>query len=263
MPANEVMNMLPGEAITELPVGELIEKIGIGIAEAQLSLDQMSVRVAGMMSERNIDFQGADGETRTYSLLELGFSPTFYHFTETEITVTLTLQMRVEQDFSIGGSLEFGTSKSTTDSSSISGGIGGESRAEMGMGTDAGVDASVPVDGVPLGLSGSFAQSIGLDSLLGASASAGKSSTTNKGMAFGATIDASYSRKYEFDMSGSSTVKTRLITVPPPSTFIDVVKQHARAGATMEVADDVLSTPSGGDDAPVDSGTPEEEPSSS
>ncbi len=32
-------------------------------------------------------------------------------------------------------------------------------------------------------------------------------------------------------MSGSSTVKTRLIAVPPPSVFLETIKDHARSQA--------------------------------
>jgi hypothetical protein len=173
---NKVLNMTPGEALLEAPIGELIQRVASSIAEAQLKLDQIGVRVAQLLSEAKVTFNKADGNPVEKSLLELGFLPTFYAFTETDIEVKLTIQLKVDEEFKISGSATAGEGQ--------------------------GVEAAKRV--VP----------------------------------FGITISADYHRKYGFDMSGSSMVKTRLLAVPPPGVFLETIKEHARAQALLREGDD-------------------------
>src|SRR3954471_18175773 len=169
---NKVLDMTPGEALLEAPIGELIQRVASSIAEAQLKLDQIGVRVASLLSEAKVTFNKADGTPVEKSLLELGFMPTFYAFTETDIEIKLTIQLKVDEDFTIKGSATAGSTA-----------------------TGEGVEAAKRI--VP----------------------------------FGITISADYHRKYGFDMSGSSTVKTKFLSGPPPSVFLETIKDHARAQA--------------------------------
>jgi len=169
---NKVLDMTPGEALLEAPIGELIQRVASSIAEAQLKLDQIGVRVASLLSEAKVTFNKADGTPVEKSLLELGFMPTFYAFTETDIEIKLTIQLKVDEDFTIKGSATAGSTA-----------------------TGEGVEAAKRI--VP----------------------------------FGITISADYHRKYGFDMSGSSSVKTKLLSVPPPSVFLETIKDHARSQA--------------------------------
>ena len=82
-------------ALTEIatvPVDELIESVATGIARAQYQLDMTGIRIAQLMS-------GVDESTRvtmgknTYSLLELGFTPTFYQFVDTVIEVKVSISI--------------------------------------------------------------------------------------------------------------------------------------------------------------------------
>lgn len=170
---NKVQDMTPGEALLEAPIGEMIQRLASSIGEAQLKLDQIGVRVATLLSEAKVTFNKVDGSPIEKSLLELGFMPTFYAFTETEIEVKMTIQLKVEEELTIKGEVKVG-------------GDGGDGGGQ-------GVAAAKRV--VP----------------------------------FGASISADYHRKYGFDMSGSSSVKTKLVSVPPPSVFLETVKDHARA----------------------------------
>ncbi len=171
---NKVLDMTPGEALLEAPIGELIQRVASSIAEAQLKLDQIGVRVATLLSEAKVTFNKADGTPVEKSLLELGFLPTFYAFTETEIEIKLTIQLKVDEDFTIKGSATAGSTA-----------------------TGEGVEAAKRI--VP----------------------------------FGITISADYHRKYGFDMTGSSLVKTKLLSVPPPSVFLETIKDHARSQALL------------------------------
>jgi hypothetical protein len=94
-----------GEELTNVPIEEMIGSMGRGIAQAQYDLDMTGIRIAQFMSGFNEDgevdnanrvtFGQKDGELNLirYSLLELGFTPTFYQFTETtmEVKVSITI----------------------------------------------------------------------------------------------------------------------------------------------------------------------------
>jgi hypothetical protein len=181
---NKVLDMTPGEALLEAPIGELIQRVASSIAEAQLKLDQIGVRVASLLSEAKVTFNKADGTPVEKSLLELGFMPTFYAFTETEIEIKLTIQLKVDEEFKISGTATAGDTA-----------------------TGAGVEAAKRV--VP----------------------------------FGITITADYHRKYGFDMSGSSMVHTKLLAVPPPSVFLETIKDHARSQALLHNGTTEPATP--------------------
>ena len=36
---------------------------------------------------------------------------------------------------------------------------------------------------------------------------------------FGATLDASYAKKYDYDVEGSSQIKVKIVSIPPPSSM--------------------------------------------
>jgi len=194
---NKVLDMTPGEALLEAPIGELIQRVASSIAEAQLKLDQIGVRVASLLSEAKVTFNKADGTPVEKSLLELGFMPTFYAFTETDIEIKLTLQLKVDEDFTIKGSATAGSTA-----------------------TGEGVEAAKRI--VP----------------------------------FGITISADYHRKYGFDMSGSSSVKTKLLSVPPPSVFLETIKDHARSQALSPAPSEPSPTPAPPAPAPAPAPAP-------
>lgn len=88
-----------GKSLTDAPIGAMILGIAQGIADAQQALDMAMLRTAILMTGELVD---ADGNKTTslikfdgqeVSLLELGFTPTFYQFTETSIEVKIALSM--------------------------------------------------------------------------------------------------------------------------------------------------------------------------
>lgn len=187
---NRILHMTPGEALMDVPVHELIQRLGIGIAEAQLRLDQSAVRVAALLSDTRVDFTDADGKQSQKTLLELGFMPTFYHFTETELEVRMSISIKVEEDFGfeLGGNV----------------GSGGEPK--------------------------------------------------NRATVFGASLNVEYHRKYGFESSASSVVRTKMISTPPPAAFLEALKAQARAGGK------VAEGGGGGGGGGGGSGNPEPEP---
>jgi hypothetical protein len=120
-----------GQDLLNVPMGEMISEMALAIADAQLALDESGVRQAELMSGRVvlrddngrfIDKDGkplspgaqpefhdslvffgyrrsADGNTTTperVSMMELGFTPTFYQFVDTLIEVKIAIKMTEE-----------------------------------------------------------------------------------------------------------------------------------------------------------------------
>lgn len=100
-----------GQQLLDVPFGEMIQSMGIAIAEAQYSLDEVGMRLAQMMSgvyevetvdpvtgnssvEKREALVTFDGEQ--LSLLELGFTPTFYQFVDTIIEVKISISMSTD-----------------------------------------------------------------------------------------------------------------------------------------------------------------------
>jgi hypothetical protein len=104
---NEVASMTPGQALIDVPIPKLIENTAKAIASAQFELDASAVRAATLLSETRVAFLDENGESKERSLLELGFTPSFYHFSETEMEFKVEISVKVESgiDFSIGGEI--------------------------------------------------------------------------------------------------------------------------------------------------------------
>ncbi|WP_203567266.1 hypothetical protein [Aestuariimicrobium ganziense] len=103
------------------PFPQMVRMLGTGIAEAQYELDLVSLKIARLMAgyapdpegepgqpdpappanpERTMLVKLGDGNTEGYSLLELGFVPTFYQFVDTLIELKLSISMSRESNYS-------------------------------------------------------------------------------------------------------------------------------------------------------------------
>lgn len=109
---NQVAQMTPGQALMDVPIPKLIENTAKAIASAQYELDSSSVRAATLLSESRVTFNDADGTSRERTLLELGFIPQFYHFSETEMEFKVTISVRVESGIDFGLEAGIGTEES-------------------------------------------------------------------------------------------------------------------------------------------------------
>ncbi|WP_205859212.1 hypothetical protein [Pleionea sediminis] len=97
-----------GQELLNVPFPEMVKNLGVGIAEAQLELDMVSTRIAQLMTGQPVntdeDESNADEDskhkvyigTTEYSLLELGFTPTFYQFVDTIIEVKMAVSVKRE-----------------------------------------------------------------------------------------------------------------------------------------------------------------------
>ncbi|MGH9893803.1 MAG: hypothetical protein ACREA0_17825 [bacterium] len=83
----------------------MVKAMATGIAEAQFALDMTSLKIAKLMSgadEPNTKDEDKGKNLVTfgggkYSLLELGFTPTFYQFVDTIIEIKMSISMSQEE----------------------------------------------------------------------------------------------------------------------------------------------------------------------
>jgi hypothetical protein len=88
--------------LEQSPLPKLIESLAVSIANAQLEMDKHSIEIVKLMGDREkgIEFKGGGGKR---SMLELGFTPSFYHFTETTIRAKVAFSSAQSEEFGVGG----------------------------------------------------------------------------------------------------------------------------------------------------------------
>jgi hypothetical protein len=192
-------------------MGDIVERMARAIANAQRSLDVLSITTAMELGISALDLHDEAGAVVTRSLLELGFLPTFYQFTETTIDVSVALSIRTSEEFNIGGSVTFGTPISGT------GGTGTAARPLSGTGAAGPTGRSGP--------SGQPSTTTPSTQLLSGAASAVSSTM------FGVTLHADYTRRYAFDSSAASKVSTKLVAVPGPPAFLQALRTNFGIGS--------------------------------
>ncbi|ATG50805.1 hypothetical protein CFK38_04140 [Brachybacterium vulturis] len=134
--------------MTNTPFPEMVRLLGTGVAEAQYELDLVSMKIARMMAGFQPDPEPEPGEPaptlpatpertllvklgdgKEYSLLELGFVPTFYQFVDTlielKLSISMTRESNVERSSSqvnanVSGSLGFFSASASMSVSSVS-----------------------------------------------------------------------------------------------------------------------------------------------
>lgn len=98
-----------GNELLNVPFPDLIRNMGLAIAEAQMSLDVTSMRLAQFMAGY-VETEDAEGRVTVeqkkvkfageeLSLLELGFTPTFYQFVDTVIEVKISISFATETSY--------------------------------------------------------------------------------------------------------------------------------------------------------------------
>lgn len=83
--------------VLNAPLPELIQRLGLSLAKAQAALDENSIATAQAMGNTTVEI---DGQPRT--LLELGFTPTFYAFTEATVEAKLAFTITEATELSVG-----------------------------------------------------------------------------------------------------------------------------------------------------------------
>ena len=90
----DLEEMTPGQRLADTNVATFIENLGLGIARAQRALDENSLNTAVEMATTRPEFSNR-------SLLDLGFSPTFYHYQHADLEVSMQMTLRVERSTSV------------------------------------------------------------------------------------------------------------------------------------------------------------------
>lgn len=85
------------------PLPQIIERLGIAVADAQAALDRNSIATAQAMATAEIEL----GD-ETYNLIGLGFTPTFYSFTEATVEAKLSFSMTETTEFGVSAGASVG-----------------------------------------------------------------------------------------------------------------------------------------------------------
>lgn len=95
------------QMLEQAPLPSIVEALGTAIARAQLAMDRYTAQSVVMMaSTKAPDGVMIAGERR--SLLELGFTPSFYHFQQATITARVAFSVVESREFSVGASASAG-----------------------------------------------------------------------------------------------------------------------------------------------------------
>lgn len=150
----------PGEVLADASVAEFISSLGLGIAKAQQALDANSIE---QLDSFITPIPGLGGKT----LIEMGFSPAFYHYQHADISCSMNLRLKVEEDsgWDLGlnaaynGTLGNESSSESSESSSESGTRNESETREASLQITAQSAGEVSVNGARIGVSGADLES--------------------------------------------------------------------------------------------------------
>ena len=90
--------------LTNTPLSSMIENMGISIANAQAALDGNSIEMLKKLAYETVEIGGNE-----ISLLNLGFVPSFYTFTEASFEAKMEFALSESTSFEIGGGVTVNT----------------------------------------------------------------------------------------------------------------------------------------------------------
>jgi hypothetical protein len=91
--------------LEQAPLGQLVQSIGIAIAEAQHNMDRFVIETLKVLGNREKNGVELPGESGKRSMLELGFTPSFYHFSEATITAKVAFSAMNAEEWSAGAEI--------------------------------------------------------------------------------------------------------------------------------------------------------------
>jgi len=86
--------------LANTPLFIMVEKMGLAVAHAQRELDLNSIELLKSLCNKEITI--GDG---TYNLITLGFTPSFYAFTEATFEAKLEFSVAESEAFSVGATV--------------------------------------------------------------------------------------------------------------------------------------------------------------
>jgi hypothetical protein len=93
-------------SLEQSPLPALLNQLGGAIAGAQRALDLNSIHMAMQLGDA--ENHGVDVDNEKKSLIELGFAPVFYHFTEATIDIRVSLSTSTSTETSLSTSATVG-----------------------------------------------------------------------------------------------------------------------------------------------------------
>ena len=143
-------------SLLSAPLPDIVQRLGVAIAQAQWALDRNSIELSKELAENSPLEVGG----KSYNLLSLGFSPTFYAFTEATVEAKLSFSMSESSETSLTAGVQ----------------IGG---------------------GTPF-------------------------------VMVAASVDVGYARKFSVSATGVSSIAARLVSLPPPDIFMQLLNREYR-----------------------------------
>lgn len=110
-----------GKILASAPVSEIIRSMASSIADAQEELDARSRRSAAALAAEQVTLKDRDGNDHTRTLLDLGFTPTFYSFVTVDLE--LSLETRITEETDVGGEISANAGREATETSATSMGM--------------------------------------------------------------------------------------------------------------------------------------------
>jgi hypothetical protein len=90
------------------PLPQLVENLAKAIAESQFEIDKIMIQRLQMLADTEEHGVQLPGEEKKRSMLELGFAPTFYHFSEMNIKARVAFSSAEMTSYTVGGSIGAG-----------------------------------------------------------------------------------------------------------------------------------------------------------
>ena len=197
-------------ALTSMSLDEMVSNLAIGIAEGQTALDRSCMDIALFMGQAQIAFgQREDGEPNLISLLELGFTPNFYQFVDTILEIKVSISCAYEEKQELSSKQAVIDENESEQHSDYS-----QAQSSQGSSSHVGWRGSWWGRGWGYGASVNRSNSSRQQS---SSYSSGQSSK-QKSIAVN-TVDAKFSSSYNYSLEASSTVKLKIVPLPPPTVF--------------------------------------------
>lgn len=215
-------------AITSMGIDELISKLAIGIARGQLELDRVCMEIAQFMGEAQIAFgkRPDSDEPDLMSLIELGFTPNFYQFVDTVLEVRVAVSSKLQE------TREYNTSDARAHTESRQQQSQYESSRRDSYGGSGYSAGGWGAGGWGWGAWGYGQSSYGYSSA--SESSAGASSSIKSTSLALTTVDAKYASTYNYAVEASSLIKTKIVPVPPPEVFEEIVRAKIKERREFE-----------------------------
>jgi len=91
--------------IEHSPLARMVSELGSAVADAQYKMDRTTLAMSKLMGSVE---NGVEIGKKKYSLMELGFTPTFYHVTEASVEAKVSFSAAESMEFSVGASIGVG-----------------------------------------------------------------------------------------------------------------------------------------------------------